>query len=271
VVAHLGPRLAAVGGAVEAALVIGRLDHGIDHVGVDRRYGQADAAHVARGKAARELAPGLAGVFGLVDGGLRAAADFGVDVGAALFRGGVDPVRAARIEHHVVHAGVLADLQRLGPGGAAVLGLVQAAVAAGAPGGAFGGHVDHSGVARVDGDHPDVAGFLQTHVLPALAAVDGFVHAVAVADGALVVVLAGADPDDVGVGGVHGHAADGVGPVLVEHRCPGGAGVDRLPDVARRHGHVIFTGLVRIDGEVADPAGAVSRADAAELQAAEGA
>src|SRR6185369_14860122 len=62
VAALLLPALAAVAGAEEAALVAGRLDPGIEHVGVDRRDAETDAAAVAFRQALLDLAPGLAAV-----------------------------------------------------------------------------------------------------------------------------------------------------------------------------------------------------------------
>ena len=63
----------------------------------------------------------------------------------------------------------------------------------------------------------------------------GLVDAVAVADAALAVVLAGADPDDVRVLRIERDAADRVRAFAVEDRRPGGAGVGGLPDAARGH------------------------------------
>src|SRR5205823_1748508 len=99
--------------------------------------------------------------------------------------------------------------------------LVQTTVAARPPQRPLGGDEDDVGVARVEDDLADVFGSLQSDALPALAAVERLVHAVAVADGALAVLLAGTDPDRVGVFRIERDVADGIRPLIVEHRRPG--------------------------------------------------
>ena len=96
---------------------------------------------------------------------------------------------------------------------------------------------------------------LQPDVLPGLAAVVALVDAVAVADAALAVVLAGADPDDVRVLRVEGDAADGVRTLAVEDRRPGGAGVGRLPHAAGGHRDEVMGAVARVDREADDAAG----------------
>ena len=119
-----------------------------------------------------------------------------------------------------------------GPGLAAVGGLVQAALAAALPERARGRDVHDVGIARVHHDARDVLGELEAHVAEGASAVFALIDAVAVGDAALVVVLAGADPDDGGVLGVDGDPADGVGAVVVEDGRPGGAVVGGRPDAA---------------------------------------
>src|SRR5205807_10258287 len=101
---------------------------------------------------------------------------------------------------------------------------------AGSPERSLGRDVDGARVARVDEDLADVFGRLETQVLPALAAVVGTVDAVAIADAALAVVLAGADPDDVRILGIEDDGADRVGAFVVEDGRPGDAGVVGFPD-----------------------------------------
>src|SRR5690606_21524899 len=67
---------------------------------------------------------------------------------------------------------------------------------------------------------------------PGLAAVGGLVDAVAVRDGVARVRLAGADPDDVAVGGGDADGADGDGVLLVELVLEGDAVVDGLEQAA---------------------------------------
>src|SRR5262249_12278941 len=158
-----------------------------------------------------DLLPVGAAVGGLVQRTFGTAIDQGPDVAAALVGGGDQDVGVARVHDHVGDAGVLADVEDLLPELCAVGGLVEPAGAAGGPEGLLGGDVDDVGVARVDDDLADVLGGGQADVAPGLAAVVGAVDAVAVADAALAVVLAGADPDDLGVPRVEGDGADGVG------------------------------------------------------------
>ncbi len=260
----------AVRAAVEAAAVLLGFDDGVEEVRDDGRDGQADAAEVAAGQARDHLLPGLPGVRGLVDGRAGPAADLGEDVAAALMGRGVEDVGIARVEVDLADAGVLVDGEHGRPGLAAVGRLVEAAVAARAPQRAVGRDVDGVRRPRVDGDHADVLGGLEAHVLPGGAAVHGLVDAVAVADAALVVVLAGPDPDDVRVRGIEDDATDGVGALGVEDRSEGRPGVRRLPDAARGGGDEERGLVTRIDGEVRDAARGQGRADRPELEGAEG-
>src|SRR5262249_52237830 len=135
----------------------------------------------------------------------------------------------------------------------------------------LGGDVDGAGVARVEEDLADVLGLLQADLVPGLAAVDGFVDAVAVADRALAVVLAGAYPDDVGVLRVQGDVADRVGALFVENGRPGGAGVLGLPDAAAGDRDIVVSAVGGVDGEADDAAGEEGRPEGAQLEAGDGA
>src|SRR5262249_14656905 len=100
----------------------------------------------------------------------------------------------------------------------------------------------------------NVLRFLQPDVFPRLATIVRTVHAVAIADAALAVVLARADPDDVGVLGVEHDCTDRVGTLIVEDRRPGRAAVDRFPHAARSRRHEVMTAIARIDRELHDTA-----------------
>src|SRR6185369_1983806 len=165
--------------------------------------------------------------------------------------------------------GVLADLQHLLPGLAAVGRLVEAAVAPRAPQRPLRRHVDDVRVARVHDDLADVLARLEPDVLPRGAAVVGPVDAVAVGDTALAVVLTRADPDDERVLRVEGHAADRVRPLAIEDRAPGGPGVAGLPHAPRGDRHVPGGLVVRHHGDVHDAARSDRRADAAQLEPGE--
>ncbi len=165
VVRHLRPALAAIRGAEEPALVALRLDHRVEDVGVGGRDVHADLAHVDLGQALGELAPGGAGVGGLVDRRLRAAVDQGPDVAAALVGRRVEHVGVARVHVDLVDAGVVRDVEHAFPGGAAVGGLVDAAVSTRVPQRALRRHVDDVGIPWVDHDHADVLALAETDVL----------------------------------------------------------------------------------------------------------
>ena len=252
VVAALLPALAAVRGAEGPARLVGGrgLDERVDGVGLGGGEGEADAAHLLLGQAARDLLPGLPAVRRLVDARPGAAVDQGEDVAPALVGGGDQGVRVARVHDDVGDAGVLVDREHGVPGLPAVGRLVEAAVAAGRPERALRRDVDDVRVLRVDHDLPDVLGGLEAHVLPALAAVLALVDAVAVADAALRVVLAGAHPDDVRVRRVDRDAADRVGPLAVEDGRPGRPAVLGLPDAARGHGQEPPLLVGRVDRDV---------------------
>ena len=223
------------------------------------------------GRPPLSLLPGRAAVDALVQARLGTAVDQRPLVAPALVGAGVDDVGIARDRGARSLTPVsLADLEHPLPALAAVDGLVEAAVAAGGPQRALGGDPDDVGVPRIDDDacrcarNPPVR-----PVLPAGAAVDRLVDAVAVGDAALAVVLAGADPDRQRVVGIDGHAADRIRALTVEDRREGGAGVGRLPDAARGDGDVPDPRVGRIDGEIPDAAGHQRRPDPAQREAGE--
>ncbi len=73
-------------------------------------------------------------------------------------------------------------------------------------------------------------GALEAHVLPGVAAVGGFPHAIADGDVGADVRLAGAGPDDLRIGGGHGQCAHGVDRLVVEDGLPVDAAVRGAPD-----------------------------------------
>ena len=159
-----------------------------------------------------------------------------------------------RVHVDVDDAGLVVEEEDLLPGLAAVGGLEQAAFLVGAVEPAQGADVDDVGIFRMDGDAADLEGLLQAHVLPGLAAVGGLVNAVAVGDGVAWVVLAGADPDDVAVGGSHADRADGDGAFAVELVVEGDAVVDRLEQSARSGGDPVGGRVGLEDGQRGDAA-----------------
>ena len=266
VVARPRPALPFVVRPVHARLLAFRGDQGVHALRVLRIHAETRTSHVHGGQTLRQLRPGIAAVRRLVEAALRAAADELPDLTAPLQRGGNDDLRLLRIHRHVGHAGVGVDRQDRLPRLPAVRRLVEAAVTAGRPERADCGHVDDVRVARVDDDVLGVLGVFEPHALPRLAGVGRLVHAVAVADAALVVVLAGAEPDDVRVARVHGDAPERIGAVGLEDRRPRVAAVLGLPQVARRGGDVPHARVLRVDVEVGHAARRDRGTDAAESE-----
>src|SRR5262249_21011972 len=100
------PVEAAVGGAEDAALAVGRLHGGVDDARIGRGEGQTNPAHITAGQAGGDLLPRAAGVLGAVQGALRAAVDHRPDVPAALVGGGQEDVGVAGVDGHISHARV---------------------------------------------------------------------------------------------------------------------------------------------------------------------
>ena len=270
VTAALFPALSAIGRAEETPELFLSFDDGVYNVGIGRRDRHPDAPHLAGGQAGLQLAPGGAGVARFVDCRARAAVDQGPDMTAALVGRGIKHVGIAGIEMHLTDAGVLVDVENALPAFSSIGAFVKPPFPAIRPQRPLRGHVDHRRIARVDPDHADVFGGLQAHVLPGLAAVERAVDAVAVAHAALAVILPGADPHHLGIGGIKRNAANRIGALTVEDRFPGGAGIDGFPYPAGSDGGVIAVRLLRIYCKITDPPGGDCRADPAERQPAKG-
>ena len=115
-------------------------------------------------------------------------------------------------------------------------------------------------------DAADRLGRLQAHVRERLAAVRGFVDAVAPGDAVADAFLARSDPDDMGVVLEEGHVADRSRAVLVEDRLPGRPGVDRLEDAAGGAGDQ-DGGEVPVQGfECRDASDEIRRADVSPME-----
>ena len=113
---------------------------------------------------------------------------------------------------------------------AAIEGTEDAAFFVGAVGVAEGRDEEAVGVAGVESNVGNLLGVEQADVCPGFAAVGGFVNAVADREVGAHEAFAGADIDDVRVGGRHGNGSDGTGGLLVKQGLPGSAGIVRLPD-----------------------------------------
>ncbi len=269
----VAPEETAVGAHVGPLGAVRRLDDGVDDVGllgVDR---QPDAAQLLGGQppvvpGRGELGPALAPVGGAPD---AAAVAGPLHVAAApaqpVPRGGEEDVRVLGVQLQVDEARGVVDGEHLLPAPAAVGRPVDAPLRVGAPEVAEGGHPRRLRVVGMDGDAADLGGLLEPDVLPAPAAVGGAVDAVAPGVRPQRVPLAGADPDDVGVGGGDGHVGDRPRALVVEDRRPGGAGVPGLPEPAGGQARVDGGAAVALgDGQRRDAAGRVRGADEAGLE-----
>ncbi len=231
------PALPLVPGAIEPLLPVPGLDGGIDQGGIRRRHRQADLPHVAGGQPRVQLPPAVASVRGLVDTGTRPAGQVSPDMASALEGGGVENVRVLRVELHVRHAGVLVHLENRGPARSPVGGPEEAPVAAGGPEGPLRGDEDHVSVPGIHQDLPDMLRAPEPHVLPGATGVPAQVHPVSPGHVAAADVLSRPHPHHVGVVGVQGDVADGVGSLLVEDGGPGGSGVGGSPEAPGSHCH----------------------------------
>ena len=88
------------------------------------------------------------------------------------------------------------------------------------------------GILRVDHDPGYPTGLLQTHVLPGLSGVGGFVDAVTDGDVAADEGLTGSGPDEVWVVGANCESSDRLSRLAVENGSPVDAGIGGFPDPA---------------------------------------
>ncbi len=146
---------------------------------------------------ALDARPRLAAVGRLPDTAARAAAVHAARRPPPLVRRRINDLAVRRIDHQLVRAGVVVDLEHVLPGLASVGRLEHAAFAARAPQAAGGRNQHHVGVARIDGDAVDVLRRAKAHVRVGLAAVGRLVDAVAPRGALPVVRLPGAYPDEV--------------------------------------------------------------------------
>ena len=114
-------------------------------------------------------------------------------------------------------------------------------------------------------------GQLEAHVAEGAAAILALVDAIAIRNAALIIVFAGAHPDDRRILGVDRDPTDGIRSIVVENRSPGGPVVDRQENVARGFGHQVVAGAVGEHGDLRNSAGDHGWADLPGAQARESA
>ena len=172
---------------------------------------QANLADVACGQTVGQLRPGVTAVGGLVDAAVGATALEDVGTTETLPETRVEDVRVARVHHDVAGPGAVISRQTAGefaPRLATVDRLEDAALRVVIPEVSLRRDVDDVGVGGV-GDHlADVVRLGQSHVDEGLAAVGGFVDAVAPRHAVAHAVFTGAHPDDLGVGLEDGDVPD---------------------------------------------------------------
>ncbi len=266
-VAHFLPAFALVLAAVDAALVV--LHQRVNDVGIFAIDVQADASGFAAifiRQSFAEFFPGGAAVGGLVNARFRAATIEAERSAPPRIRRGIKSVGAFRVHRQVADSGVVADFQHLGPGLAAVAGLVDTAFRICSPQMAERRRVNHLWISRVNHHATDVVSLRQAHVFPSFAGVGGLVNPVAPGRALAVVRLAAANPHDRGIGRRDGNIANGRNRFFVKHRFPRGAIIGGLPDAASGHAYVNNVGVTFDCGEIVDPPAHYRGAEFAELQ-----
>jgi len=153
------------------------------------------------------------------------------------------------------------DVVNLVPGLAAVGGLEQTAFFVRTIQSSERADINDIGVFGMDDDSANLKGLVKAFVLPVFAAVGREVDAIAIGDGVARVGLAGADPDDVAIGGCYGDRADGYGFFLIELMFKRGAIVDRFEQTAGGRRRVIRGRIGLVDRQGGDAAAHVGGAD----------
>ena len=218
---------------------------------------------------AETSSPSVATVHRTPESAVRSAAGEVPEVSSHLPDGGEQHAGVVRVYCEVCRAGVLALVQDVFPVLAAVNGPEHAALEVRAEGVTERADVNDVGVGRVNPDAGDVAGVLESEVLPGSSSVVGPVHAISVADVEADARLAHASVHDRRVGVRHGDRTDGGGvEVAVRDVFPVGAAVVCLPHAART-GSEVEGALVNGVARNGDDAAASRGSDAAPLKGVE--
>ena len=194
----------------------------------------------------RHAGPGGAAVAGRVDAAARPAAEHRPRVHLDLPGAGDQHLGVPGIHRQAGAAGVGIDEQTAVPGATAVGGLEHAPLLLRTRRAAERAGVHDVRDRWVDDDAADAAGLVEAHARPRRAGIGGLVDAVAndVA-GPDHPCLAGAGPDDVGVGRRDGKGADCGDTLAVEDGSEGRAAVGGLPHAAGRGAGIVDRGIAR--------------------------
>jgi len=149
-------------------------------------------------------------------------------------------VRILRIHDHVGGSCLLVDVEYPSPGGASVLGLEHTPLRILPPERTGGGYIGDILVGGVEHDPGYVLSSFQPEVRPRPPPVQGSVDAVADTAAVADVVLAGTDPDDIGIILVDSHRPETGDGLVVEDRFPCMAAVYRFPQSTGGGTHVDY-------------------------------
>src|SRR5260370_42311724 len=104
----------------------------------------------------------------------------------------------------------------------------------------------------MNGDPPHLVRFLQSHVLPGLAAVGGFVDAIAVRHRVARIAFPSAHPDDIAIRRSDADVANGDRRLLVELVLEADAVIDSLHEAAGRGRYPVGTRICLEDRDGGD-------------------
>ncbi len=177
--------------------LVGILNYGVDDVRIFLVDVEPDASDFSGWKPAAKSCPDFTGVFSLVDSALRAA--FFKMPGKPFFIicSGIEDIWIGVIDDEVNHTHFIIDIKNLLPGIAAVSCFENAALPVPGKEMTHGCHIDDVRIFGVDDDAGNMLRIAQAHVLPGLAAVQGFINAVPAVGAAGIISFAGPDPDDI--------------------------------------------------------------------------
>src|SRR5262249_36368082 len=153
--------------------------------------------------------PSDAAVGGLEDAAARSAAGAIPGAQLKLPHSGEEDARIVGIHGQIGAAGVFVDLQDLLPRLPAVCGAEDSALRLCSVGVAERAGKDDIRIARIDEHAADAAGLLESHQSPRLASIERAIDTYSDGDVAADERLAGAGPDDVGVGRGDRERSDG--------------------------------------------------------------